>query len=183
MSISLTFPDGAERSYDDGVTPLAVAEGISKSLAKRMVAAKIDGALWDLTRPIEHDGKIELIARDSADGLDIIRHDAAHVMAQAVQELFPGTQVTFGPVTEDGFYYDFARAEPFSTDDFVKIEKRMKEIVDADLPIVRTVWDKDKAIAHFKSIGEIYKAETIDEVIKPGEPITVVLGNSLGHPR
>ncbi|MEQ1817010.1 MAG: threonine--tRNA ligase [Terricaulis sp.] len=173
MSISLKFPDGAERSYDDGVTPLAVAEGISKSLAKKVVAAKIDGAAWDLTRPLEGGGKFELVMRDSPDGLEIIRHDAAHVMAQAVQELFPGTQVTFGPVTEDGFYYDFARAEPFSTDDFAKIEKRMKEIVDADLPIQRQVWKKEDAIAHFKSLGEIYKAETIDEVIKPGEPITV----------
>ncbi|MES1157387.1 MAG: threonine--tRNA ligase [Alphaproteobacteria bacterium] len=173
MSISLKFPDGAERSYDDGVTPLAVAEGISKSLAKKVVAAKIDGALWDLTRPLEHSGKIELVTRDSADGLDIIRHDAAHVLAQAVQDLYPGTQVTFGPVTEDGFYYDFARDEPFSTDDFPKIEQRMKEIVDADLPIIRKVWDKQAAIEHFKSIGEKYKAETIDEVIKAGEPITV----------
>ncbi|MCL4715229.1 MAG: threonine--tRNA ligase [Hyphomonadaceae bacterium] len=173
MSISLKFPDGAERSYDDGVTPLAVAEGISKSLAKKVVAAKIDGAWWDLTRPLERGGKFELVTRDSADGLEVLRHDAAHVLAQAVQELFPGTQVTFGPVTEDGFYYDFARDEPFSTDDFEKIEKRMKEIVDADLPIVRTVWEKEKAIQHFKSIGEIYKAEIIDEVIKPGDPITV----------
>ncbi len=173
MSISLQFPDGAERSYDDGVTPLAVAEGISKSLAKKIVAAKIDGAWWDLTRPIEGSGKIELVMRDSADGLEVLRHDAAHVMAQAVQELFPGTQVTFGPVTEDGFYYDFARAEPFSTDDFAKIEKRMRDIVDADLPIIRKVWEKEAAIAHFKSLGEIYKAETIDEVIKPGDAITI----------
>ena len=173
MSISLKFPDGAERAYDDGVTPLAVAEGISKSLAKKVVAAKIDGAWWDLTRPLEQGGKFELVMRDSADGLEVLRHDAAHVLAQAVQELFPGTQVTFGPVTDDGFYYDFARDEPFSTDDFEKIEKRMREIVDADLPIIRTVWEKDAAIAHFKSIGEIYKAETIDEVIKPGDAITV----------
>jgi threonyl-tRNA synthetase len=173
MSISLKFPDGAERSYDDGVTPLAVAEGISKSLAKKIVAAKIDGAWWDLTRPLEHSGKIELVMRDSPDGLEVLRHDAAHVLAQAVQELFPGTQVKFGPVTVDGFYYDFARDEPFSTDDFEKIEKRMREIVDADLPIIRKVWDKQAAIEHFRSIGEKYKAETIDEVIKPGEPITV----------
>jgi threonyl-tRNA synthetase len=173
MSISLQFPDGAVRSYDDGVTPLAVAEGISKSLAKKVVAAKIDGGWWDLTRPLEGGGRFELVTRESADGLEVLRHDAAHVLAQAVQELFPGTQVTFGPVTEDGFYYDFAREEPFSTDDFEKIEKRMREIVDADLPIVRKVWEKDAAIAHFKSIGEIYKAETIDEVIKPGDPITI----------
>jgi threonyl-tRNA synthetase len=173
MSISLQFPDGAVREYADATTPLAVAEGISKSLAKKIVAAKIDGAWWDLTRPLEGGGKFELVTRDSTDGLEVLRHDAAHVLAQAVQELFPGTQVTFGPVTEDGFYYDFAREEPFSTDDFEKIEKRMREIVDADLPIVRRVWEKDKAIAHFKSIGEIYKAETIDEVIKPGDPITI----------
>jgi len=173
MSISLKFPDGAERSYDDGVTPLAVAEGISKSLAKRVVAAKIDGAWWDLTRPLEGGGKFELVNRDSADGLEVLRHDAAHVLAQAVQELFPGTQVTFGPVTEDGFYYDFARDEPFSTEDFPKIEKRMKEIVDADLPIIRTVWEKQAAVEHFRSIGEKYKAETIDDVIKPGDPISV----------
>src|SRR5262249_31725853 len=173
MSISLKFPDGAQREYDDATTPLAVAEGISKSLAKKIVAAKIDGAWWDLTRPLEHGGKIELVMRDSPGGLEVLRHDAAHVLAQAVQDLFPGTQVTFGPVAEDGFYYDFAREEPFSTEDFPKIEQRMKEIVDADLPIVRTVWDKQAAIAHFKSLGEIYKAETIDEVIKPGDPITV----------
>ena len=173
MSLSLTFPDGAVREYSDGATPLAVAEGISKSLAKKVVAAKVDGQWWDLTRPLEHGGKFELVMRDSADGLEVLRHDAAHVLAQAVQELFPRTQVTFGPTVEDGFYYDFARDEPFSTEDFEKIEKRMREIVDADLPIIRTVWEKQAAIAHFRGIGEIYKAETIDEVIKPGDPITI----------
>ncbi|HCK83392.1 MAG TPA: threonine--tRNA ligase [Hyphomonadaceae bacterium] len=173
MPLSLTFPDGAVREYADATTPLAVAEGISKSLAKKVVAAKVDGQWWDLTRPLEHGGKFELVMRDSADGLEVLRHDAAHVLAQAVQELFPGTQVTFGPTVEDGFYYDFARDEPFSTEDFEKIEKRMREIVDADLPIVRTVWEKHAAIAHFRGIGEIYKAETIDEVIKPGDPITI----------
>jgi threonyl-tRNA synthetase len=173
MSIEITFPDGAQRSFDAGVTGLSIAEGISRGLAKKAVAVKVNGALWDLTRPIEANAKFEIVTRDSAEGLDIIRHDAAHVLAQAVQELFPGTQVTFGPTTDDGFYYDFARDEPFSTDDFEKIEKRMREIVDADLPIVRTVWEKEKAVAHFKALGELYKAETIDEVIKPGEPITI----------
>jgi len=173
MSISLQFPDGAERAYDDGVTPLAVAEGISKSLAKKVVAAKIDGAWWDLTRPLEHGGKFELVTRDSVDGLEVLRHDAAHVLAQAVQDLFPGTQVTIGPTVEDGFYYDFYREQPFSTDDFEKIEKRMKEIVDADLPIQREVWDRDEAIQHFNSIGETFKAQIIDDIIPPGEPITV----------
>lgn len=173
MSLSLTFPDGAVRNYDDGVTPLAVAEGISKSLAKKAVAAKLDGQWWDLTRPIEKDGKFELVVRDSADGLEVLRHDAAHVLAQAVQDLFPGTQVTIGPTVEDGFYYDFARDEPFSTDDFEKIEKRMREIVDADLPIRREVWNREDAIQHFNSIGETFKAQIIDDIIPPGEPITV----------
>ncbi len=173
MSIDIKFPDGAVRQYDKGVTGLAIAEGISKGLARKAVAVKVNGAEWDLTRPIEESAAFEIITRDTPAGLDIIRHDAAHVLAQAVQELFPGTQVTFGPVTEDGFYYDFARDEPFSTDDFEKIEKRMREIVDADLPIIRKVWSKEDAIAHFRAIGEIYKAETIDEVIKPGEPITI----------
>ncbi|MGD9966645.1 MAG: threonine--tRNA ligase [Hyphomonadaceae bacterium] len=173
MSISLKFPDGAERSYDDGATPLAVAEGISKSLAKKVVAAKIDGVWWDLTRPLEKGGKFELVTRDSADGLEVLRHDAAHVLAQAVQDLFPGTQVTIGPTVEDGFYYDFAREEPFSTDDFEKIEKRMREIVDANLPIQREVWNREEAIAHFNSIGETFKAQIIDDIIPPGEPITV----------
>jgi threonyl-tRNA synthetase len=173
MSISLQFPDGAVRSYDAGVTPLAVAEGISKSLAKKVVAAKIDGTWWDLMRPIEQGGKFELVTRDSADGLEVLRHDAAHVLAQAVQDLFPGTQVTIGPTVEDGFYYDFARDEPFSTDDFEKIEKRMREIVDANLPIRREVWNREEAIAHFNSIGETFKAQIIDDIIPPGEPITV----------
>jgi threonyl-tRNA synthetase len=173
MSIALKFPDGAERSYDEGVTPLAVAEGISKSLAKRAVAAKIDGAWWDLARPLERGGKFELVTRDSADGLEVLRHDAAHVLAQAVQELFPGTQVTIGPTVEDGFYYDFYREEPFSTDDFEKIEKRMQQIVDADLLIQREVWNREDAIQHFNSIGETFKAQIIDDIIPPGEPITV----------
>ncbi|MBI1250801.1 MAG: threonine--tRNA ligase [Alphaproteobacteria bacterium] len=173
MSISLTFPDGAKRDYEDGVTPLAVADGISKSLAKKVVAAKLDGQWWDLTRPIAQNAKFELVMRDSADGLEVLRHDAAHVLAQAVQELFPGTQVTIGPVVEDGFYYDFAREEAFSTDDFERIEKRMREIVDADLPIAREVWDRDEAIAHFNGIGETFKAQIIDDIIPPGEAITV----------
>ncbi len=173
MAVSLTFPDGAVREYADNITPLAVAESISKSLAKRVVAAKLDGAWWDLTRLIEADAKFELVARDSADGLEVLRHDAAHVLAQAVQELFPGTQVTIGPTVEDGFYYDFARDEPFSTDDFARIEKRMAEIVDADLPITREVWNREEAIAHFNGIGETFKAQIIDDIIAPGEPITI----------
>jgi threonyl-tRNA synthetase len=172
MSISLTFPDGASRDFADAITPLAVAEGISKSLAKKVVAAKLDGQWWDLARPLEQSGKFELVLRDSADGLEVIRHDAAHVLAQAVQELFPGTQVTIGPVIEDGFFYDFARMTPFSIEDFEKIEKRMREIVDEDLPITREVWQRDEAIAHFDSIGEKYKAEIIRD-LPENDTITV----------
>jgi threonyl-tRNA synthetase len=172
MSISLTFPDGASRDYADAITPLAVAEGISKSLAKKVVAAKLDGQWWDLARPLEQGGKFELVLRDSADGLEVLRHDAAHVLAQAVQELFPGTQVTIGPVIEDGFFYDFARMTPFSIEDFEKIEKRMREIVDEDLPITREVWQRDDAIAHFDSIGEKYKAEIIRD-LPENDTITV----------
>jgi threonyl-tRNA synthetase len=172
MSIQVSFPDGAQRSYDEGVTPLAIAEAISKGLAKKVVAAKVDGEWWDATRPLEGDAKLELVTRDSAEGLEVLRHDAAHVLAQAVQDLFPGTQVTIGPVIEDGFYYDFARMTPFSTDDFAAIEARMKEIVDADLPIRRQVWDRDEAAAHFEKIGEAYKAEIIRDLPKD-EVVTV----------
>jgi threonyl-tRNA synthetase len=171
--IRLTLPDGAVREMDTGSSPLDLANAISKSLAKKTVAARVNGHLWDLARPFEGDGQVELITRDTPDGLEVLRHDAAHVLAQAVQDLFPGTQVTIGPVIEDGFYYDFARDEPFSTDDFAAIEKRMAEIVDADLPIVREVWEKAAAIAHFKAVGETYKAEIIDDIIPEGEPITV----------
>ena len=171
--ITISFPDGAQRQYDAGVTPLAIAEGISKGLAKKAVAAKVNGDWWDLSRPLEGDAALALVTRDTADGLEVLRHDAAHVLAQAVQELFPGTQVTIGPVVDDGFYYDFYREEKFSSDDFAAIEKRMAEIVDADLPILRKVWDRDQAIAHFKAIGEEFKAQIIDDIIPPGEAITV----------
>ncbi|MEL6472748.1 MAG: threonine--tRNA ligase [Pseudomonadota bacterium] len=171
--INVTLPDGSVREYDDGASPLDVAESISKSLAKKAVAAKVDGELRDLTRPLDGDAEVAIVTDKDPEGLELIRHDAAHVLAQAVQDLFPGTQVTIGPVIDDGFYYDFARDEPFSTEDFEAIEKKMAEIVDADFPIVREVWGKDDAIATFKSIGEDYKAQIIDDIIPPGEPITV----------
>jgi threonyl-tRNA synthetase len=171
--IKVTLPDGSEREYADGASPLDVAESISKSLAKKALAAKVDGEMWDLVRPLEGDANVAIITDRDPEGLELIRHDAAHVLAQAVQELYPDTQVTIGPVIDDGFYYDFAREEPFSTDDFEKIEKKMSEIVDADYPIVREVWDKDEAIATFKKIGEDYKAQIIDDIIPPGEAITV----------
>jgi threonyl-tRNA synthetase len=171
--INVTFPDGSKRGYPDGSTPMSIAESISKSLAKRSVIAKVDGALYDMKRPLDGDARLELLDLNSRDSLELLRHDAAHVLAQAVQELFPGTQVTIGPVVEDGFYYDFARKEPFSTEDFAKIEAKMKEIIDRDLPIEREVWSKETAIAHFRSLGETYKAQIIEEIIKPGEAITL----------
>ena len=170
--IDLTFPDGAVRSFDKGTTGRTIAESLSKSLAKKAVLIKLDGELLDLDRPLEEGGALEILTRDAPEALEVIRHDTAHILAEAVQELFPGTQVTIGPSIEDGFYYDFARDEPFSTDDFTKIEAKMKEIVDRDEKIVREVWDRDEAIKHFESIGEVYKAEIIRDL--PGtETITM----------
>ena len=170
--MQLEFPDGAKRDYDPGVTARGVAEGISPSLAKRAALVRLDGQLRDLDRPIEADARIEFLMRDDPAVLDTIRHDASHVMAEAVQELFPGTQVTIGPAIEDGFYYDFARDTPFSLDDLPKIEQRMREIVDRDEKITREVWDRDAAIAHFEEIGEAYKAEIIRD-LPESETITV----------
>jgi threonyl-tRNA synthetase len=169
--IELKFPDGAVREYPDGSTGLDVAKGISPSLAKKAVLVKLDGELRDLERPLES-GKFEIVTRDSPEALETIRHDAAHVLAEAVQELFPGTQVTIGPSIEDGFYYDFARDEPFSIDDFEKIEAKMREIVDRGEPIRREVWNRNDAIAHFEGIGEKYKAEIISD-LPEDETITV----------
>ncbi|HEY7900961.1 MAG TPA: threonine--tRNA ligase [Caulobacteraceae bacterium] len=170
--IELIFPDGKARSFDDGVSGKDVAAAISPSLAKKAALIKLDGELRDLARPLERGGAIEILTRDSPEALEVIRHDTAHVLAEAVQELFPGTQVTIGPNVEDGFYYDFARAEPFSLDDLASIEVRMREIVDRDEPIRREVWDRGEAIVHFRGIGEAYKAELI-ESIPAGEPVTV----------
>jgi threonyl-tRNA synthetase len=170
--IDLIFPDGSKRQYDDAVTGRAVAASIAPSLAKRAVLVKLDGELLDLDRSLPHGGSFELLMRDAPEALETLRHDASHIMAEAVQELFPGTQVTIGPSIDDGFYYDFARDEPFSLDDLARIEAKMKEIVDRDEPIVREVWPRDEAIAHFKSIGEHYKAEII-EGIPAGEDVSV----------
>ncbi len=170
--MTLTFPDGNQREYSVGTTGMDVAESISKSLAKASVAIEVDGELRDLMRPIEGNAAISIVKRDDEDGLELIRHDAAHILAEAVQELFPGTQVTIGPVIENGFYYDFARDEPFSTEDLEKIEKKMHDIVDANENFVREVWNRDDAIKHFKSIGEHYKAELIADLPKD-ETITI----------
>jgi threonyl-tRNA synthetase len=170
--IQLTFPDGQAREFPDGVTGREVAAAISKSLEKKALLVKLDGQLIDLKRPLDHGGRIEIVTRETPEALEVIRHDTAHVLAEAVQELFPGTQVTIGPNVEDGFYYDFARNEPFSTDDFAAIEARMREIVDRDEAITREVWDRDEAIRHFDDIGEAYKAEIIRD-IPAGEAISV----------
>jgi threonyl-tRNA synthetase len=173
MTIQTTFPDGANKSFDAPPTALAIAQGISPGLAKKSVVARVNGELWDLTRPIEKDSKLELITRDKPEALDVIRHDCAHVLAQAVQELYPGTQITFGPATETGFYYDFARAEPFTEADLEKVEQKMREIVRRDLPIRREVWKHADAIAHFEKAGEKFKAEWIREGLSPDEPLTI----------
>jgi threonyl-tRNA synthetase len=170
--IDLIFPDGSKREYEPGTTGKQVAASIAPSLAKRAVLIKLDGELLDVDRPLAKGGKFEILSRESPEALETIRHDVSHILAEAVQELFPGTQVTIGPAIEDGFYYDFAREEPFSLDDLAKIEQRMKEIVDRDEAIVREEWDRDEAIAHFKSIGEHYKAEIIG-AIPAGEAVSV----------
>jgi threonyl-tRNA synthetase len=162
--IDLEFPDGSVRQFEDGATGRDVAASIAKSLEKRSALVKLDGVLLDLDRPLTHGGKFELLTRDAPEALDTLRHDASHVMAEAVQELFPGTQVTIGPAIEDGFYYDFARDEPFSLDDFPAIEKRMAQIVDRNEKIRREVWPRADAIAHFESIGESYKAQLIRDL-------------------
>ncbi|HZU77668.1 MAG TPA: threonine--tRNA ligase, partial [Dehalococcoidia bacterium] len=173
MSIQITFPDGSRKTYDTPPTGLAIAQSISPSLAKKAVVVKVDGELWDLTRPIERSASIEIVTRDAPEALQVIRHDAAHVLAQAVQELYPGTQITFGPATEDGFYYDFARAEPFTQADLEKIEQRMREIVARDLPIKREIWSHEEAVKFFERCGETFKAEWIREGLKPDEPLSI----------
>jgi len=162
--VAITLPDGSIRQFQGAVTGTQIAEGISKSLAKKAIAMRVDGVLSDLFQQVDADAKIEIVTREDDDALELIRHDAAHLLAQAVQELFPGTQVTIGPNIKDGFFYDFARAEPFSTDDLARIEKRMGEIVDEDRPTRREVWERGRAIEHFKSIGETYKAEIIADL-------------------
>ncbi|MDO9417080.1 threonine--tRNA ligase [Pararhizobium sp.] len=163
MSVSLTFPDGSVRDYAEGTSGREVAESISKSLAKKAVAIAIDGSLRDLSDAVVT-GRLEIVTRDDPRALELIRHDAAHVMAEAVQELFPGTQVTIGPVIDNGFYYDFAKAEPFTPDDLPKIEKKMKEIILRNKPFTKEVWSRDKAKEVFAAKGEAYKLELIDAI-------------------
>ena len=169
---TITLPDGSEQLHDTSVTGLSIASDISRNLAKNAVAAKVNDELWDLTREIGVDARVEIVKRDSEEGLELLRHDAAHVLAEAVKELWPETQVTIGPAIENGFYYDFAREEPFTEEDLAVIEKRMHEIVARDESVQREVWDRDDAIAFFRDQGEIYKAEIIED-IPAGESITL----------
>ncbi len=162
--ITLTLPDGATRQFDGPIDGVNFAESISKSLAKKALAWKVNGEVIDLARTVDADAEVAVITAADEDGVDLLRHDCAHVLAEAVQELFPGTQVTIGPVIENGFYYDFARETPFSLDDLEAIEKRMKEIVDRNEEIIREEWNRDAAVAHFKEIGEEYKAEIISAI-------------------
>ncbi len=169
---NITLPDGSVRQYDTAITGAEIAASIGEGLARAAVAVKVDGEMYDLTRDIESDVALEIVTRDSDDGLELLRHDAAHVLAEAVKELWPETQVTIGPAIENGFYYDFSREEPFTEDDLAVIEKRMAEIVDRDEEIQREVWDRDEAVKFFRDMGEEYKAEII-ESIPSGEAITL----------
>jgi threonyl-tRNA synthetase len=172
MTITVTFPDGAQRQFPKNITGLEIAKGISPSLAKRTVAMALDGMLADLSDPITQDTKIEFIARTDPRALELIRHDAAHVMAEAVQALYPGTQVTIGPVIENGFYYDFARNAPFTPEDFPAIEAKMREIIARNAPFTKEVWSRAQAKKVFADKGENYKIELID-AIPAGEDLKI----------
>jgi threonyl-tRNA synthetase len=170
--IRLTFPDGAQRAYRRGITGKELAESISKSLAKKAVAMTVDGRLADLADPIDRDAAVKIVTRNDPEALELIRHDCAHVLAEAVQDLFPGTEVTIGPVIENGFYYDFFRNEPFHPEDLPRIEARMREIIKRNEPFRKEVWTRDKAKAFFARKGERFKVELID-AIPPGEEVRI----------
>src|SRR5476651_1384377 len=170
--VALTFPDGARREYAPGTTGLDIAKGISPSLAKRTVAMALDGTVADLAAAVDRDAKIEFVNRDDPRALELIRHDAAHVLAEAVQSLWPGTQVTIGPVIENGFYYDFFRNEAFSPEDFPAIETKMREIIAKDKPFTKEVWSREDTKQVFADRGENFKVELVD-TIPAGEPIKI----------
>src|SRR5271156_4319261 len=169
---AISLPDGSVRQFDAPVTGTTVAEAIGPGLARAALAMKLDGKIFDLATPIDRDASIVFITRRDPEALELIRHDAAHVLAEAVQALYPGTQVTIGPSIEDGFYYDFARNEPFTPDDFPAIEARMREIIARNAPFVRSVLDRDEAIEFFKQRGEHYKAQLIRD-LPATETITI----------
>jgi len=169
----ITLPDGSSRHFDQPVSVMDIAADIGPGLAKATLAGKVNGELVDAAYVIQDDAEVSIVTSRDEEALELMRHDAAHVMAQAVQELYPGTQVTIGPAIEDGFYYDFSREEPFTPDDLVKIEQRMHEIVKRDLPIEREVLDRDEAKKVFAEKGEIYKVEIIDDIIPDGEEVSI----------
>lgn len=169
---ALTLPDGAIRSFDAPVSGIQLAESIGKRLAKDAVAILIDGVLCDLSSVLDDDAQVSIVTRSDELGVDLLRHDAAHVLAEAVKELYPETQVTIGPTIEEGFYYDFAREEPFTPEDLERMEERMREIVARDETITREVWDRDDAIAFFRDQGESYKAEIVED-LPPSEVISI----------
>src|SRR5437667_3278464 len=162
--IHVTFPDGAKRRFEPGLSGLDIARSISPSLARRAIAAIRDGELVDLADAVDQDSTIEFIARDDPRALPLIRHDAAHVLAEAVQALWPGTQVTIGPVIDNGFYYDFYRPEPFTPEDFPAIEKRMREIIARDKPFTKSVKTREEAKKFFRDKGEMFKVELVDAI-------------------
>ncbi len=169
----VTLPDGSQRSFDQSVSVYDVAADIGPGLAKAALAGKVNGEMVDTSFAIDEDVELAIVTNKDDDAVELIRHDAAHVMAQAVQELYPGTQVTIGPAIENGFYYDFARAEPFTPDDLNKIEKRMTEIIKRNLPIEREVWTREQAIKTFGDLGESYKVEIIEDIIPEGEELSI----------
>ena len=162
-NINITLPDGTILEKPSGITGLEIAEGISSGLAKQSILVEVNDELRDLSYPILEDSTLKILKKDADEALELIRHDCAHVMAEAVQTLFPGTQVTIGPAIDNGFYYDFSREDAFTLDDLEKIEKKMHEIIDLGLPFEREVWDRKKAIDYFEEIGEIYKSEIIKD--------------------
>ena len=170
---TITLPDGSLKKFEQSVSVLDVASDIGPGLSKATFAGKVNGCLVDASFLIEQDSTLAIITGRDPEALELLRHDAAHIMAQSVQEIFPGTQVTIGPAIEDGYYYDFARDEPFTPDDLVLIEKRMHEIVKRDLPIVRQVLDRDEAKKIFSDLGETYKVEIIEDVIPVGEEVSI----------
>jgi threonyl-tRNA synthetase len=170
--ISVTFPDGASRQFKSGTSGAEIARSISPSLAKRTVAMAVDGVISDLADPIERDVRIEFLSREDPRALELIRHDCAHVLAEAVQSLYPGTQVTIGPVIENGFYYDFYRPEPFTPEDFPAIEKRMRDIIARDAAFTKEVWTRDQAKSYFETAGEAFKIELVD-TIPTGEDLKI----------
>ena len=161
--------DGKKIPFTKSINGFELAKKISKTLEKEALIMEVDGELKDLSYQIKKNSVVKIVTSKDKEGLEVLRHDAAHIMAMSVQELFPGTQVTIGPVIENGFYYDFARKEPFTSDDLKKIEKRMSEIIDKDVKTRREVWERKKAISHFKKIGEKYKAEIVESIPKNEE--------------